>query len=311
MNRIALALCLSLAVAGCSGDGDKDPKADGGADGSSADGGAQPVMARQDVLTACLRASACGVNTYPGLSNCLDAYIKLHVSQRVAPVYNKIYACVNAAKGDCDEVAKCFGRGAACDTSYKASCKGAVAVTCDLQDKRIYQLDCAAAGMECGIKKGYTFAAQCTPGECYSSFGEVCKGQQHYSCVGGLVEVRDCAAMGSKCGAAGKESAVCVGNLSESCDPKYFSASCSGSVAKTCVKNRENTFDCAKNTYLATKCDQGQCVVASSDCKGANRCAGDQLEACLDGKWVKYDCKALGLGACKPATTGAQCGKGS
>jgi hypothetical protein len=50
-------------------------------------------------------------------------------------------------------------------------------------------------------------------------------------------------------------------------------------------------------------------VVAGSECDHSlNRCSGDRLEACIDGRWKAYDCGALGLGGCKSAgTKGANC----
>ena len=209
-------------------------------------------------------------------------------------------------------MAKCFQRGAACDNTYKAKCNGKVAVTCDLQDKRVYQLDCSHAGMECGVKKGYAFSAVCTPGTCYSASGETCNGSLLYTCVAGLIEVRDCAATGKGCGSTHKVNAACIGNQKEKCTYEYFVPSCKKTtIATDCINGFEHYVDCAKNSYLATKCKEGLCVVAGSDCTAGavNRCSGKQLEACLDGTWKKFDCAKLGLGDCVSTTNSAQCGK--
>ena len=309
---IVVLFSLTLALAGCGSNGDKsrDGGSEGGVSDASSDAG-QQLLDRDEIIKACLFTSACGIKTYPSLSSCLAGYLNLHVSQRIAPIYNKIYQCVNKTKGDCDAVATCYQRGAACDSTYKATCEGKVAVTCDLQDKRVYKLDCSAAGMECAVKKGYTFSAVCTPGTCYSSSGETCQGSLLYTCVAGLIEVRDCAATGKGCGSTHKSQAACIGNQKEKCS-EYFVPSCKKTtIATECVNGFEHYVDCSKNTHLATACKEGLCVTSGSDCTEGtvNRCSGKQLEACLDGKWQKFDCAQLGLGDCIAATNSAQCGK--
>lgn len=314
--RIGLVVLLFLVLvqSGCGSNGDKKDGG-GGGDGGVTDASSdasQQLMARDEIVRACVATSACGIKTYPSLSSCLAGYLTLMVSQRLAPIYNKIYQCVNKTKGDCDAVAKCFQRGAACDSTYKARCDGKVAVTCDLQDKRVYKLDCAAAGMECAVKKAYAFSAVCTPGTCYSSSGETCNGTLLYTCVGGIIEVRDCAATGKGCGSSRKKQAICVGNQKEKCTYEYFVPSCKKTTISTaCVNGYEHYVDCAKNTELATACLDGKCVASGSECKtgAVNRCSGKQLEACLDGKWKKFDCAQMGLGDCVPTTSSAQCGK--
>ena len=310
MKRTFLVAIVSVALAAsCGSNGDKNKDDDGGVTGD--DSGVQPLMDRAEITKACVATSACGIKTYPSVSSCLSGYVNLLISQRLAPIYNKIYQCVNKA-GDCDAVATCFQRGKACDKDYKATCDGKTAVTCDLQDKRVYKIDCAAAGMECAVKKAYAFSAVCTPGTCYSSSGETCNGTLLYTCVGGIIEVRDCDATGKGCGSTKKSNASCLGNQKETCNYEYFVPSCKKtSIATDCVNGREHYVDCAKNTHLATACKEGQCVAKGSACKtgAVNRCAGKQLEACLDGSWVKFDCAKLGLGDCVKTVSSAQCGK--
>ena len=124
--------------------------------------------------------------------------------------------------------------------------------------------------------------------------------------------MRDCAATGKGCGSTQKSNAACIGNQKEKCNYQYFVPSCkNGTIATDCVNGQEHYVDCAKNTSLATACKEGSCVAKYSDCTigTVNRCSGKQLEACLDGKWVKHDCAQMGLGDCVPTTNSAQCGK--
>ena len=55
-------------------------------------------------------------------------------------------------------------------------------------------------------------------------------------------------------------------------------------------------------------CSAGQCVPAGGECLDEfNRCAGDALEACLDGSWATFACAELGLGPCAEQVHGATC----
>ena len=304
-------LCITtlvLLLGACSSNGDSDTS-DGGADGKVDGTTTTTPLDREEVARACVVASACGITSYPSIHSCIQGFQTVLVSQRLTGIYNKIYQCVNKTKGDCDAVATCYQRGPACDSSYKAKCEGKVAVFCDLQDKRIYKINCADAKMDCAVKKGYAFAAVCTPGTCYSTFGDSCKGDLHYTCISGVIEVKDCAATGKQCGKVQK-GVACLGNQQASCS-EYFAPDCKKSVAMQCVNGYEHHVDCAKNKLAATACKDGECISAGTACSSGavNRCSGTQLEACLDGAWKKYDCAALGLGDCKSTGTSAQCGK--
>lgn len=298
----------ALLLAACSDD-DKPGTGDGGADAALADGGVQVTpVSDQELLDACIRASACGVKTFPTLANCVEAYHTLYVPQGIRKIYDHIFHCVNEARGDCEEVSKCFQRGGACDSSFKARCEGTRAISCDTIDKRIYTVDCAVAGLECGVRSGSSTTASCTPGSCYSSFQPACKGDIKQSCIGGVIEQWDCAEEGLTCGPVGNKE-DCIGEITSSCGKGWFDY-CKGSVAYTCVNYTQHRTDCAKSRIYNTKCDQGSCVAAGTACdKDNNRCNGDKLEACLDGKWRSFDCSKLGLGPCWPGSVGANCSK--
>lgn len=291
---------------------DTDSPTDGGADSVSvADSGpASAPLTADELAQACLRASACGLKTYPVLANCIEAYHKLYRSQGVGPVWDSIYRCVNEAAGDCETTATCFDRRGNCDSSFVASCEEQIAISCDLIDKQIYAMDCGAAGLECGMKSGTTAIASCTTGSCYSNLPPACKGDLLLTCIGGITEIRDCAAEGLTCGTTDNgKTTTCLGKTDTKCFAPNFPKSCQGDTAITCAGDREHHFDCTQQQNMATKCDEAACVLAGSQCDHeVNRCAGDRLEACLDGSWQSFDCLQLGLGPCQTQTSGANCG---
>ncbi len=104
----------------------------------------------------------------------------------------------------------------------------------------------------------------------------------------------------------------CIGNQDKTCDvdpaKPPFQASCEGNTAVTCKNNNVNKEDCSKRPYKKT-CQIGRCVFVGSECTedDFNRCKGDKLEYCVEGKWKVADCAGMNLGACKTATNGANC----
>ena len=310
--RVVATLVVSVLVLGCG----ETPGGNGGVDSSVIADAAIQSITREQVAEACLRTSACDIKTYPRLSSCLEAYFDLFRPLGLGPVYDKIYACVNAARGDCTAMATCFGWGAACDGSYKATCEGDVAISCDLIQGRIYRLNCNHAKLTCGIKSGSTATANCTPGTCGSSYSDRCEGSRELVCGAGIIEMRECAEFGMACGQGGgkKSTYGCRGETADRCFTwgKYaYSPSCQGALALSCEGGRVHKEDCARHTMMKTACTGGQCVPAGKACTSElNRCSGNLLEACLDGTWRQYDCAALGLGDCaKNATYGANCTK--
>jgi hypothetical protein len=309
----ALALVLLLGAPSCS-KGSDVPLPDAGDATVPFDSGGSSLTV-DDVVNACIRASACGIKTYPALGNCIDAYYSLYLSQGLGAIWEKVYACVNQAQGDCDAIATCFGRGAACDNTTVASCNGAVAKSCDLLDGRLYELDCSTAGLSCALASGQTITASCTPGTCTtSSFSDQCKGNLLYTCNAGIQEITDCTKSGELCGKGGgsKESIACEGESGLTCHSSgshAFSPYCESGSALKCVNELLHYDVCSRHKLVKTACQDGICVVAGTACStDNNRCSGTKLEACLDGSWKQYDCTSLGLGACKTASTyGANC----
>ena len=309
-------MLLTVAIWGCGGGSSDD--GDGGAatDGSSVGSAA---LSTDELVNACLRASACEIMTYPSLYNCVESYNNLYLPQGLGPIYNKLYRCVNLAAGDCAAIGKCFKWGAACDKDYKASCKGTVAASCDLIGGRVYELDCADAKLKCMLKSDTSSSATayCSPGSCQTGFQDKCEGKRELSCSGNVLEMRDCQVLGMNCGYGGWKKTYkngCQGETGDKCfvfGKDVFKDKCEGSVAISCHLSRQHREDCTKHKMLYTACKDGQCVAAGSQCDRAlNRCSGQQLEACLDGTWQKFDCAKLGFGPCKKASTyGANCSK--
>jgi hypothetical protein len=306
MRRLKLDLLLipamaaSLALGACSDDAaapptpDKGVVTDGGGDGSTPPA---KTLDPKELLDACVRASACKIKQYPSIYNCMDAYYELFVDRGQAAIYDKVFRCVNQATG-CDAIAACFGRRGACDQSTPASCEGDVAVSCDLLDKRIYTLNCADANLFCRTRPGGD--AICVAGDCAAGFETKCVDDVEQSCGGNTIEIEDCKAQGLLCGKVWYLDPQCRGETETKCD-KEFKPRCEGGKAVSCVAFREHFDDCSTRTYRKTQCVAGQCEAKSTACTPGevNRCAGDKLEACLDGDWISVDCAAMGLGKCK------------
>jgi hypothetical protein len=258
-------------------------------------------VSHEELVLGCLRSTACGVRPYPRIANCVDAYYNLHVSLGVGPVYDAIYRCVNAARGDCEKIFACYGANRAagrCDTTFAGRCDGDVAVSCDTLAGRVLSYDCSAAKLSCMVQGG-SFEATCTTGGC--SGAATCDGGRALGCNNGIVEVDDCKAQGLAC-----SDGRCVGESSESCSQGY-SASCEGSVAVTCVNGRVHRADCSSRP-VDRRCEGGSCTRSGSECvDDFDRCQDTALQTCIDGSWQTYDCASLGLGPCAPATNGAGC----
>lgn len=265
-----------------------------------------------ELVDACIRTASCGVKTQPRLSNCVDYYRTLLVNLGLRPIYDRIFRCVNQAGGDCEQVYACFGShpmAGRCDSGFAAYCDDNQAVTCDLLDRRVYIYNCSDAGLTCRVNQGSgSFEASCTIGSCtVGAFQRRCDGSRVQTCYQGVIVVEDCAVQGLTCGTVDGQ-ARCVGTQSTSCQPSTHKPRCLGSTAVLCQGGKVHRLDCS--TQLINRaCRDGQCVPSGSACQDEfNRCKGDQLQGCLDGRWTTHDCRALGLGPCKPATVGALCG---
>jgi hypothetical protein len=295
MRARLLALALAALAPGCGKD-EQPP-------------GPSGPLSFAELVAGCIASSSCGVRAYPRVSNCLEAYFTLHRPFGLGPIYESIYRCVNAAKGDCDAVFACYGTHQAagrCDTTFKAHCEGERAFSCDTLSGRVFVYDCALAGLTCQVRASQSFDAKCGTASCDASFARRCEGTRLLSCADGVVEVADCGALGERCGESSGGPA-CIGSTDEECQAGKFTARCDGAVAVTCVGGRVHRSDCTGQP-LAGRCQAGACVPAGSACQDEfDRCAGDALEICLDGSWQSQDCAAAGFGACRTLANGAAC----
>ncbi len=143
-----------------------------------------------------------------------------------------------------------------------------------------------------------------------------------YRCAGkaaSCADLRDCFGAGSSCDASFK--ARCDGGEAIYCDlldHRAYRYRC-GAAKLECRVDAQNTFAAtctgggASPRPLATtaECPRDGCTRTGQACSSdaLDRCAGDALESCLDGQWVRFDCAGLGLGACLLSATGtARCG---
>jgi hypothetical protein len=261
----------------------------------------------EELVRACIGSTACGVRAYPRAANCVEAYYTLHLRFGLGPVYDAIYRCVNAAAGDCEKIYACYGANrlaGSCDGSFVGRCDGSRAVSCDLLSHRVLSFDCSAAALTCQTKAEHSFEAFCTTSAC-SGDSVSCDGGRLLSCRGGVTEVEDCQAQGLVCAEGQLQ---CVGATEETCGVGKYPASCDGNTAVSCQGGRVSRKDCGAYS-LAHACVDGACAPSGGDClDDFDRCEGAALQTCIDGRWTTYDCAALGLSPCQPATNGAACG---
>lgn len=287
-------LLVLIALGGCSG-ATSNSEADGGVDG-----GAIAGLTLAELSKACVITAACKVKQQPRVSDCVDYYDVLR-GQGLGPAYDRRYRCVLAAKADCAKVRACFGQlGNCAKGTYQAECRSNKAYSCDLLDQTVYELDCGLGGLACRIDRRNTFSARCL---CDASFQPRCHGSWAITCVDGAPRGIDCAVRRQSC-SDGRCAAPASG---ASCDASTFKGRCDGSVAVACHDGREVESDCARQ-MVNNRCSGGRCVASDTRCSDDfNRCKDGDLEACVDGRWVRFDCASLGLGDCRTASFGANC----
>ncbi|MBW2734869.1 MAG: hypothetical protein JRH20_20995 [Deltaproteobacteria bacterium] len=257
-----------------------------------------PSLIEREALTrACVSSAACGVQQRPSVEVCVDFYFNVQVPSGLGRTTSELYRCVLEAQGDCERVRGCFGPDESCDQSYQGHCEGARAFSCDLLDKRVYGVDCGRSGLSCseGI---HSFAAEC---RCDDDFAR-CEGGWALRCSGGQVQSEHCAAEGKGC-----EEGRCVApSNAPACEPK--SARCEGDTLLRCDGQIELHVNCSA-LPIPHSCHEGSCVPRNDECDDDfNRCAAERaLEACLLGRWERFDCGALGFESCLVQPYGANC----
>jgi hypothetical protein len=312
-RRLVAASLLAVAIAACSSDDHQPPPVDLGV----SDIVAQIEFSQDDLLAACVRLGACGIQLQPRIGDCVkNFYTRLAVyGQRV--LWELLYACANEAKGDCGAIHKCLGFAKRptdpklkCDSTFEPSCDGNIAQKCDLLLYWEQKLDCAKGGLKCGVKDtGSSKDAICGGGSCASGTDSVCKDWKLYACNGGAIEVNDCPEQGLQCrdGVA----ATCEGT-GRSCQ-SGTDTTCKGNVLAKCESSYLTNIDCSKLPGKK-RCDATSkaCVPAGTACSSDafDSCASDDntLVSCIDGEVKKFDCQKLGFLSCKAASTyGALC----
>ncbi len=119
-----------------------------------------PLHQDTSLIKACIRATACDIQPYPTVSNCLSYYEDIIKRSDMNAVYFQIYTCVNRAV-NCAAMRACFGAGPPCGKDYQARCDDGNAHTCDLLDDVSYTFDCAAVGLSCALDPQHSHAATC------------------------------------------------------------------------------------------------------------------------------------------------------
>lgn len=270
-----------------------------------------PPVTYNELVRGCIAATACNVLAYPRVTDCVEAYYNLHTTFGISRMYDAKYHCVNLANGDCDVVAECMGTNrlaGRCDSKFVARCEENVAISCDLLDKRVFQHQCSHAGLTCALKKTQTFEASCAFGTCATGYKPRCDSGKALKCIDGVIIVEDCKAQNKSCGVNSSKSKGCVGNTTSTCTLGKYKDKCEGNKALSCVEGKVHKVDCASRIFNK-RCKEGQCVPTGTECTGSyDRCVGKDLQYCLDGKWLTFDCSKLGFGDCRTVDKGARCG---
>jgi hypothetical protein len=154
---------------------------------------------------------------------------------------------------------------------------------------------CANEAKNCGALK------QCfgVTDVCSSSYQATCQGGKAVFCdlLDKTTFAYDCEAVGMKCAV----------------DSHYsFAAKCVPSGVATPSNATPVTTPAPAMMKSTVDCADGRCLKTGQACSenDLNRCAGDGLEACLDGQWIRFDCGKLNLSACQTRVGGwASCGE--
>lgn len=145
---------------------------------------------------------------------------------------------------------------------------------------------------------------------------------QIYTCTnraGSCAAVRECFGAGSPCDKSYE--GRCEGGQALFCDlidHVSYRYDC-GAVGLSCTVDPAHPHDatCQGSSSsggalsTAVDCEEGHCSESDQPCTTNdeyNRCEGAALQACLDSRWVTFDCAMLGLGPCRRESGGwARC----
>lgn len=273
-------------------------------------------LTHKSVEDTCARISACGPSDLEGMSfgECVQlmGLLDLGMSQaNLSTSSNRLtkafYECILSAS-NCDEMQACSRptseQLALCDSAKDDVCSGDVAVKCSREGERVTALDCARAGLVCGVGMygAWCGLAACDPDTTTAR----CEGDTLFACdrQGNVLVSRDCSENGDECGKKADGTMGCVGKVA--CDTSKGDMYCEGTVEVDCWEGRASRSDCSKlgaDWTCEVKKEEGgssmSCVPISKDCTiGANEtCAQGVISYCA-GRPATYDCKSAGLSGC-------------
>ena len=179
-----------------------------------------------------------------------------------------VYACVKSAA--CD--VRAYPRVSDCVNDYKTRVlkKGLGPVYA-----RIYR--CTRDATSCDQVK----ACFGEVGSCSASDKAMCyKGKAMYcDLIDNTTYTMDCQAAGMTCKV-------------DASDP--FTSTCTGGASEAPLPE-------------TVSCQDGNCTNTGQACSSAplNRCSGQKLQACLQGKWVLFNCEKMGMQSCDLRTVGS------
>ncbi|MFH1130157.1 MAG: hypothetical protein V1754_02405 [Pseudomonadota bacterium] len=298
-----LMLFVGVLFGGGCGSSDSQGGQDGGPNTSN--------LPEEELVEACIRLHACGVQNHVRLSDCINDFHNRFVSLGQRGLYQNIYSCVNTGEGNCKVVRECMGfagRPVSCDNKYVAKCDGNIANNCDLIARWEQKLDCSNGGLKCAVSvSGTSQLAACGAGACDpAKFKTHCEDKKVLQCIGGSIEVEDCPELELQC--RDDVAGVCEGT-GRSCPSAQ--AGCDGNTLISCKAGYLSKTDCSK-VFGKKKCDQeaAACKGSGTECSSDydfDTCEGDALVVCVDNYKLTFDCKELGFEGCVKKQYGASC----
>ena len=281
--------------------------------------GCRSGFSRDDAARICATLQACTPDDFwlfgDTMTECttFNGVIPLPGSMETSPAITHglerplrdIYACLLAARGDCEKARRCWAQSGDPGTCAPVSgfqsgtCAGTVLSGCNAAGQR-FATDCGKYGEVCGTAP-YVFGSfgSCGAAACPSAGAHlVCRGSAAEVCQGSLLALVECGHLGLRCELpTDGGDAACVGGAS--CDPASDPAKCEGSVMVRCTAEGQHVrIDCAASPRRR-QCRAGQCVETGNECTDRRAsCVGGILSFCQDGSRQHFDCAAEGFGAC-------------
>jgi hypothetical protein len=267
------------------------------------------AVAVDDVVRLCAMEVSC-LASPPITTGCIDAFeygIASGKGYFVSAAELRRFVHCAATSPDCPTALACASRGHGpdyCAAHPGGSCDGAIAVSCAGADWTISTTDCGALGMTCRLDGG---GSAC-------SDGRVCGADQSWRCDGnrfvGCGTSYDCATYAPGYSCRPQPQNALAATLCYPSGPRCASSVCNGSLFDQCWSGEVVRVDCAVfASHCATDASGPRCLPDASDCGGdePNRCDGNLLQQCVNGRWRDFECATIGLVGCQPTRDGARC----